>query len=115
MFQVMALHMYLEVGQKERADDREWQVKMALLTNNPAQYGPIVFPESKETEEQVEELRPGELTVSGFHPDVKVKYRDLPTPEEAEEILAQFDPEQVFGVEDFQVAKQFERMTNGRG
>lgn len=87
-------------------------MKMALLANDPARYGPIIFPTPEEPEPEVEELRPGELTVAGFHPDITVKYRDIPSPEEVEKILAEFDPEQVLGVEDFQFAKP-ERMNNG--
>jgi hypothetical protein len=113
MFQVVALNMYLEVEQREKAKDQEWQMKMALLSFDPAHFGPIVFPAPKEKEEQLLPLQPGELTVGGFHPDVTVKYAEVPTPEEVEEILAQFDPEQVLGVEDFRFA-QDERLTNGR-
>jgi hypothetical protein len=112
MFQVTALNMLLEVEQKDKAKDQEWQMKMALLAADPAHFGPVVFPAPKEEEPEYEDLQPGELTVSGFHPDVVVKYATVPTPEEVEEILAQFDPSQVMGVEDFQYARD-ERLTNG--
>jgi hypothetical protein len=114
MFQVVALHMLLEVEQKEKAKDQEWQMKMALLSNDPGHFGPMIFPTPKEPEEPLLDLQPGELTVGGFHPDVVVKYAEVPTPEEVEEILAQFDPNQVLGIEDFTKFADDERLGNGR-
>jgi hypothetical protein len=108
------LEMYQEVDRGEKSEEREWQVKLALLSADPVQFGPIIFPEPKTEAPQREiELQPGDLTVGGFSPDITVKYKEVPTPEEVEEILAQFDPKQVLGIEDFQFAKD-ERVTNGR-
>lgn len=107
--------MYLQVEQDEKVDDREWQVKMALLSADPAHYGPAIFPEAKPKQEVdvVEELQPGDLTVGGFNPDIKVRYKQLPTPEEVEEVLAEFPEDLVLGIDDFQFSRD-ERLTNGR-
>lgn len=115
MFQAVALNMLIEVEQKEKSKDQEWQMKMALLANDPAHFGPIIFPAPKEAEVPLIDLQPGELTVGGFHPDVTVKYAEVPTPEEVEEILAQFDPSQVLGIDDFTKFAPDERITNGSG
>jgi hypothetical protein len=108
------LYLFMELERDEKSEEREWQVKMALLAADPAQFGPIVFPGTKEPEERPMELQPGDLTVGGFSPDITVKYDRIPSPEEVEEILAQFDPNQLLGVDDFsgQFAKD-ERLTNG--
>jgi hypothetical protein len=108
--------MYLQVERDEKADDREWEVKMALLSADPARYGPVIFPESKPKEEEVvvEELQPGDLTVGGFHPDITVKYANVPTPEEVEEVLAEFPEDLVLGIDDFHQFSRDARLTNGR-
>jgi hypothetical protein len=113
-FQVRALDMYLEVEQADKADDREWQVKMALLSADPVRFGPIIFPSGKQEpdEDVVEELQPGDLTVSGFHPDITVRYKEVPSLEEVEEILSEFPQDLMLGAEDFQFA-QDERLANG--
>ena len=113
-FQVSALDMYLQVEHTEKAEDKEWQVKMALLSADPVRFGPIIFPASKEEpdEKAIEELQPGDLTVGGFNSDITVKYKRIPTPEEVEEILAGFPQEMTLGVDDFQFARD-ERLTNG--
>jgi hypothetical protein len=113
LFQVRALEMYLETEYAEKSEEREWQVKLAMLTADPAKYGPIVFPAPKKAEERPMELQPGDLTVGGFSPDITVKYETVPTPEEVEEILAEINPEQVLGVEDFQFANG-KGLTNGK-
>jgi hypothetical protein len=105
--------MYLETERAERSEEREWQVKLAMLTADPVRFGPIVFPQAKEPEERPIELQPGDLTVGGFSPDIVVKYETVPTPQEVEEVLAQFDPNQVLGTEDFQLANG-KGLTNGK-
>jgi hypothetical protein len=105
--------MYLEVERAEKADAREWQVKIALLTADPAHFGPIVFPTQDDREPDLVELQPGDLTVSGFHPDITVRYRDVPTPEEVEQTLASIPQDLLLGVEDFQFARD-ERLANGK-
>jgi hypothetical protein len=107
--------MYLQVEHLEKAEDKEWQVKMALLSADPVRFGPIIFPASQTApdEEVIEELQPGDLTVGGFNPDITVKYKHVPTPEEVEKILSEFPQDMMLGVEDFQFAKD-ERLANGR-
>jgi hypothetical protein len=108
------LDMYLEVEQADKADDREWQVKMALLSADPVRFGPIIFPTGKKEPDEVvvEELQPGDLTVSGFHPDITVRYKEVPTLEEVEQTLASIPQDLLLGVEDFQFARD-ERLANG--
>ena len=104
--------MYLGVIAQEKAADQEWQMKMALLANNPAEYGPVIFETSPEA--PVQELRKDELTMEGFSPEVQVKYAHVPTPEEVEETLAQLPQELVLGLEDIQFARDPRLATNGR-
>jgi hypothetical protein len=103
--------MYLEVEAKEKSDDQEWQMKMALLANSPSEYGPVIF--KAPPEEPVQELRKDELTSEGFSPDVTVKYAHVPTPQEVEETLAMFPAEMVLGLDDLKFAKD-PRLANGR-
>jgi len=84
----------------DRQEDREWSMKMALLSADPATYGPLIFPAKKE-DEVFEEIKPGDITSAGFNPYVKIKYSRLPTSKEVEEALAEFPQELVMGVEDF--------------
>ena len=84
----------------QKAEDREWAMKMALLSADPGVYGPLVFPPEDEPE-VFEEVRPGDITSAGFSPGVRVKYRHLPTPEEVEAALAEFPQELVLGMDDF--------------
>jgi hypothetical protein len=109
--------MYLTVEQQEKAEEREWQVKMAFLTSDPDRFGPVVFPTKEKVEDEdeivIEELQPGDLTAGGFHPDIKVKYKNVPTQQEVEETLAQFPQEQVLGLEDFRKFAPDERLANG--
>jgi len=103
--------MYLVALAQEKADDREWDTKMALLANDPPEYGPVIFKEPS-NDEPIQELRRDELTVEGFSPDVTVKYAHVPTIQEVEETLAMFPREMVLGVEDLKFA-QDPRLANG--
>lgn len=110
--------MYLEVEQAERSDDREWQMKMALLGADPDRFGPVIFPVPKakvpKDEIVMEELQPGDITSEGFHPDITVRYKKTPTAQEVDEILAQFPQEQLLGLEDFKRFGPDERLANGQ-
>jgi hypothetical protein len=103
--------MYLAVVAQEKADDQEWTMKMALLANNPAEFGPVIF--KIPPEEPVQELRKDELTMEGFSPEVQVKYTHVPTLQEVEETLAMFPRELVLGIEDIKFARDPRLAGNG--
>ncbi len=109
---MVALDLYLEIVAKEKADDREWEMKMALLANNAPEYGPIIF-KTPSTAEPLQELRKDELTSEGFSPDVQVKYAHVPTPQEVEETLAMFPKEMVLGLDDLKFARDPRLARNG--
>lgn len=96
--QTAALSLLIEEDLRNESDAKEWLLKMALMSNDPAHYAPKVLGTPGPAD-----ISEADFDEGGISSDVVLKYDHVPTPEEYNRIISQFPNEVVLGANELRL------------